>query len=83
MPRLLVSLVMPGADVTSAREVVALLHVLDGLGLHVGAGRILLDVDERRFAGHLHRFGNGANFHGKIDLEDLSELQPDIRRLDG
>ena len=51
MPRLRASLVMPGAEVTSAGEVAAFGNPLDDLGLHRRAGHVLLDVDERRLAG--------------------------------
>ena len=73
---------MPGAEVTSAGEVAALRNPLDDLGLDVGAGGVLLDVDERRLAGDVHASrSRRPTASVEIDLEHLAELEPDVGRL--
>jgi hypothetical protein len=85
MPRLRDSFVIPGAEVTSAAKSRPFRDPLDRLGLHVRAGRVLLDVDERRVADDLDRLGDAADDQREIDLQNLAQLEPDVgglRRLE-
>ena len=70
-----------GRGLQDRLEVAALRHALDGLALNRRERRVLLDVDERRFAGDGDRLGHAGELQRQVDREQLAERHDGVADL--